>query len=261
MGHATYDFSDETAIVTGGSSGIGRAIALGLGAAGATVLVADITADPREPDATHTHEVIRDDGGDAEFVETDVSDPDEVAAVVEAARDYGGVDVMVNNAGIMERDHILDVTPESYDRVLSVNARGVFFGCKHAAADMVEREEPGTIVNTASINAELAWFDHPHYDASKGAVLMTTRSAALQLAEHDIRVNAVAPGVVPTQLSRGGPEAAEEAIASGDLPKPIPQGRGGDAAEVADAALFLASDAASYVTGELLHVDGGFHII
>lgn len=260
MTQSTFDFSDETVIVTGGSSGIGRAIALGFGEADATVLVADARLEPREPDAAPTHEAIREAGGDAAFVETDVSDPDQVASVVEAAREYGGVDVMVNNAGIVERGTILDVSPESYERVMGVNAGGVFYGCKYAAQDMVEREESGAIVNTASINAQIALPDHPHYDASKGAVLMITRSSAYQLAAHDIRVNAIAPGFVPTHLSEGGPEAAREAITGGGIPKSVPMGRGGEPSEIADAAMFLSSDAASYVTGELLHVDGGYTI-
>lgn len=260
MKQATFDFGGETVVVTGGSSGIGRAIARGFGDAGATVLVADVRREPREPGAAPTHEAIRKAGGDAAFVETDVAEPEQVAAVVEAARDYGGVDVMVNNAGIVERGDILEVSPESWDRVMDVNAGGVFAGCKYAAADMVDRGEPGAILNTASINSEIALYDHPQYDASKGAVLMLTRSAALQLADHGIRVNAVAPGFVPTHLSSGGPEAAEAAITGGEIPKPVPQGRGGDPGEIADAALFLCSDAASYTTGELLHVDGGYHV-
>lgn len=260
MAKATYDFTEETVIVTGGSSGIGRQIALQFGAAGATVLVADVqekSGDDRPP----THEVVEEQGGLAAFVRTDVSDSTQVASVVEAARDYGGVDVMVNNAGIIERGPLCAVTEESIDRVHAVNVRGVVLGCKHAATDMRERGEPGVILNTASINSTMADYDLPEYTASKGSVLMITRTAALELAADDIRVNAIAPGFIPTQLSEGGPEAAKQAIQQGDTVKPIPMNRGGDPAEVASGALFLCTDAASYVTGEVLHIDGGYHTI
>jgi len=104
-------------------------------------------------------------------------------------------------------------------------------------------------------------YDIPEYNASKGAVLMITRTAALELAADDIRVNAIAPGFIPTGMSEGGPEAAEQAIQQGDTVKPIPMDRGGDPAEVASGVLFLCTDAASYVTGEMLHVDGGYHTL
>lgn len=258
MADVSYDFTDETVIVTGGSSGIGRQLALQFGAAGATVLVADIHKH-REDDAVPTHELITDHGGTASFVRTDVSDSTEVASVVEAARDYGGVDVMVNNAGIMRRGPLFDVTEESIDRIHAVNVRGVLLGCKHAAVDMRERGEPGVILNTASINSTMADYELPEYTASKGAVLMITRTVALELAADNIRVNAIAPGFIPTQMSEGGPEAARQAIQEGDTIKPIPMDRGGDPAEVASAALFLCTNAASYVTGEVLHIDGGYH--
>lgn len=261
MADANYDFTDETVIVTGGTSGIGRQLALQFGAAGATVLVADVQEESDKIDGPPTHEVIEDAGGTAAFVRTDVSDSAEVASVVEAARDYGGVDVMVNNAGIMKRGPLSAVTEESIDRIHAVNVRGVLLGCKHAAADMRDRGDPGVILNTASINSTMADYDLPEYNASKGAVLMITRSAALELAAEDIRVNAIAPGFIPTQMSEGGPEAAEQAIREGNTVKPIPMARGGDPAEVASAALFLCTDAASYVTGEILHIDGGYHTL
>jgi len=261
MARTDYDFTGETVIVTGGASGIGRHMALRFGAAGATVLVADVQADPDSVEAPPTHRVIDDRGGTASFVPTDVSDSAQVASVVEAARDYGGVDVMVNNAGIIERGPLFDVTEASIDRVHAVNVRGVLLGCKHAAVDMRDRGTSGVILNTASINSTMADYDIPEYNASKGAVLMITRTAALELAADDIRVNAIAPGFIPTGMSEGGPEAAEQAIQQGDTVKPIPMDRGGDPAEVASGVLFLCTDAASYVTGEMLHVDGGYHTL
>lgn len=260
MGSVQYDFSGETVVVTGGGSGIGRRMARAFGAAGATVLVADLQDSPG-PDDAPTHELVEDEGGTAEFAEVDVSDPDEIAALVEAAHEYGGVDVMVNNAGVIERQGTLAAEPDAYDRVQAVNARAVLLGTRYAAEDMIDREDPGAILNTASISSECSLHDHVLYDAAKGAVRMITRTAALDLAEHDIRVNAVAPGFTATQISEGGPGGVREAVASGDTLKPVPMGRAAESSEIARPALFLCSDAASYVTGELFFVDGGYRVV
>jgi NAD(P)-dependent dehydrogenase (short-subunit alcohol dehydrogenase family) len=260
MGRVNYDFADETVVVTGGTSGIGRAMALAFGDAGATVLVGDLRAEPPD-DRAPTHAAIEDRGGTAAFAETDVSEAEDVAALVEAAREFGGVSVMVNNAGIIRRKGVLDATAEDYDAVNAVNARAVLLGCTFAGRDMIDRNAPGAILNTASISAEHSLHDHICYDAAKGAVRMITRTAALDLAEHDIRVNAIAPGFTATNLSEGGPEAVRETVASGDTFKPVPMGRAGEPEEVADTAVFLCSDAASYVTGELCFVDGGYQVV
>ncbi|MFC7141570.1 SDR family NAD(P)-dependent oxidoreductase [Halosimplex aquaticum] len=256
MGAVSYDYADETVIVTGGSSGIGRAVAERFGAAGATVVVADVREEPKRADAP-THEAIREAGGQATFVETDVSDPGEIALVVEAAREFGGVDVMVNNAGIYRGAPLLDADPETFDRVYGVNARGAFAGMQAAARDMIDRGEPGSIVNTASISSELAQPGHAMYDASKGAVMMLTRVAALELAEHGVRVNAVAPGPVDTGIGSGDTGESETEVPSID--KSAPMGRAAPA-EVAGPYLFLASEDASYVTGHLLYADGGYAV-
>ena len=257
MGQTRFNFDGETVIVTGGSSGIGRAIALRFGDAGATVINADLREDPKDLDADlPTHEAIKDAGGRAEFVQTDVSDPTEIESVVAAAREFGGVGVMVNNAGLFVEGTFREITPEEFDQIHGVNAKGVFFGCQAAANDMIDRGEGGAIVNTASISSNLAQHGQVQYDSTKGAVRMITRGAALELAEHDIRVNAVAPGQIATEFLEGWTEEANE----GDFLKPVPQGRAGHPEDVADAALFLASEGAGYTTGELLHVDGGWQI-
>lgn len=261
MASVEYDFDDETVIVTGSSSGIGRAIAREFGRADAAVIVADIREEPRAPETAPTHEAIRDQGGTAEFVETDVSDVDDIKSVIEAAREFGGLDIMVNNAGIAERRNILDVTPETLDRLHGVNVHGVLLGCTLAARDMVERDSPGIILNTSSVNSEFISPNHIEYDATKGAVRMITRTAAYQLADQDIRVNAIAPGLVPTHLSEGGPEGAKAALEQDRLPKEIALDRPGEPSEIATGALFLCSEAASYITGEQLHIDGGYQIV
>jgi NAD(P)-dependent dehydrogenase (short-subunit alcohol dehydrogenase family) len=255
------DFADRTVVVTGGSSGIGRAVARRFGEAGATVINADLREDPKdEGESTPTHEAIREAGGEAAYVETDASDPDQLAAVVEAARDFGGLDVMVNNAAIQHPDRMFDLEPDELERIMSVNVGSVYFGTKAAAEDFVDRDHEGVVVNTASISSNLAQKGQIQYDATKGAVRMITRGAALELSEFGIRVNAVAPGQIATEFVEGWTEEAQEKGSAGELAKPIPLGRAGTPEDCAGAYLFLASDAASYVTGELLHVDGGWQV-
>jgi NAD(P)-dependent dehydrogenase (short-subunit alcohol dehydrogenase family) len=258
MGSVSYDFGGETVVVTGGSSGIGRAIALRFGEAGAAVVNADLQANPKDEGAdAPTHKKIREEGGEAAFVECDVTDTDAIRAAVDRARDYGGVDVMVNNAGLFERAPLEEVTRESFDRVYDVNAGGVFFGCQAAAEDMIERGKGGVVVNTASISSTHAQESQIPYDATKGAIKMITRGAALELADRDVRVNAVAPGHIATEFGSGA-EKKKEAVKAGDLTKPVPLGRAGVPEDIAGAVLFLASEEADYVTGELLYVDGGW---
>ncbi|MFC6823423.1 SDR family NAD(P)-dependent oxidoreductase [Halopelagius fulvigenes] len=259
MGRISADFSGETVVVTGGSSGIGRAVALAFGDAGATVVNADVEERPKDVDAeTPTHKLVRERGGEAAYAEVDVSDPAEVEALVEYAREFGGVDVMVNNAGVYTKSRFRDVTPEEFDRVYGVNARGAFFGTQYAAEDMIERGVEGVVVNTTSDTQGRASWDHSHYAATKGAVRMVTRSAALELAPEGVRVNAVAPGPVATEIREGWSEEASAFGPDGETPS-LPL-RAATPDELADAYLYLASDGASYVTGETLWVDGGGHV-
>lgn len=259
MSSINFDFEDDVAIVTGGSSGIGREIVLGLVEAGATVLNADIRESPRgSHNETPTHEAANGLPGDVTFVTTDVSKPDDIQRVVEEAREYGGVDVMVNNAGIHAPQSIIDVTAEEFDNVIEINARGVLLGCKFAVSDMLDRDVSGSIVNTASINSRHAMPNQISYCASKGAVQMITQAAALDLADTGIRVNSIAPGVIETEVARPIEEVRESASTGGFI-KDIPEGRAGTPEEIVDGALYLASDAASYVTGEILYIDGGWH--
>jgi len=261
MSSVKYDFQEETVIVTGSSSGIGRSIALAFGRAGATVIVADVREQPKDLDAeVPTHEKIEAEGGTAEYVQTDVTDKAQLKSVVEAARAYGGVDVMMNNAGVYLNEPFLEVAPADFERVHRVNAMGVFLGSQVAAADMIDRDDPGAIVNTASISSDVAQYDQVAYDSSKGAVRMITKGSALELSDYGIRVNAVAPGAIATEFYQGCTEDTIEGVKNDDFIKTIPLGRPGYPDDIADAALFLASDAASYTTGELFPVDGGWQI-
>jgi glucose 1-dehydrogenase len=255
MGTITGDFDGETVVITGGSSGIGRAVALAFGDADATVINADVRADPKDLDADQpTHEVVRERGGRGEYVETDVSAPDDLESVIKAAREFGGVDVMVNNAGVHVSRRFREVTPEDLEHVHGVNARGTFFGTQAAAEDMIDRGEPGIVLNTASTTADDPEWEHAHYAATKGAIQMITRSAALELAQHGIRVNSVAPGPIATEITEGWSERATESVGSDDGTPPM---RAGRPADLAGAYLYLASEQADYVTGEQVRVDGG----
>ena len=258
MGTIAGDFADETVIVTGASSGIGRAVALAFGEADATVINADVQSEPKDRNAERpTHEAIRKDGGESEYVETDVSNPDEIESVVEAAREFGGVDVMVNNAGVHVSRLFREVSPADLEKVHSVNTMGAFFGTQAAANDMIERDEPGAIVNTASSTSSMPDWEHSHYAATKGAIRMVTRSAALELAQYDVRVNSVAPGPVATEITEGWSERAEDSVGGDGKTPPT---RAGRPADLAGAYLYLASDQADFVTGEQVWVDGGSRI-
>jgi len=254
MGTIEADFSAETVVITGAASGIGRAVARAFGDAGATVIVADVRETPKDLDeATPTHEVIEDHGGTATYVETDVTDPTQIESVIEAARTFGGVDVMVNNAGVHRSRSFLEVTPDDLAAVQAVNLRGTFFGTQLAARDMIDRGVEGAIINTSSTTAERPEPNHAHYAATKGGVQMLTRSAALELDTHGIRVNAVAPGPIATEIREGWSAEARADIADAEgLPS-----RAGRPDDLPGAYLYLASAQADYVTGETVWVDGG----
>ena len=259
MGQLNPNFEGDTVVITGAASGIGREIAVRFGDAGANVVIGDIAEEPKDAD-TPTHEAIESAGGTATFQKTDVTDREQIEALVETAHDFGGVDVMINNAGLFIGGSVLELSPEEFDQIHSVNAKGVYFGVQAAANDMIERDEPGAIVNTASISSNLAQFDQVQYDSTKGAVRMITRGSALELAEHGIRVNAVGPGQIATEFVEGWTEEATEAAAEGGLIKDVPLGRAGTPKDVAGTYLYLASDDAEYVTGELVNVDGGWQV-
>ncbi|MCO8255044.1 SDR family oxidoreductase [Haladaptatus sp. AB618] len=247
----------RSAVVTGAASGIGRAIARTFAEQGADVVVADVRDDPRE-DGAKTHERIEEEtDAHAVFVQCDVSDPAAVTAAVDTAVDeFGGIDVMVNNAGIVgPTAPVTDIDPDAYQRLLDINLNGVFFGSQAAARRMRE-DDGGSIVNVSSIAGIQGYSDLSPYCASKGGIRLLTYSLAAELGADGIRVNAIHPGVIETAMTTEdvptiGTESGEQ------MRQSIPLGRFGTPDDIADTALYLASDLASYVTGESIIVDGG----
>jgi glucose 1-dehydrogenase len=246
--------SGRVAFVTGGGSGIGRAVARRLAAEGACIGVVDIVADA----AAETARSIEADGGRAVALTADVSDAASVARAVEAAEEaMGPIDVLVNNAGIMGYRPFLFLRESDWDATMAVNAKGVFLCSQAVAKRLVELGRPGTIINISSITGDVAIEFQAHYAASKGAVRMLTKGMALELAAHGITVNAVAPGVVETGMT--SQLLADPAVAEVTLPL-IPLGRAAQPEEVAGVVAFLASADARYVTGTTVVVDGGYLI-
>ena len=245
---------DKTAIVTGGASGIGRAIALRFAKEGAAVVVADIREQPRESD-NPTHERIRAEGGTSRFVQTDVSSVEDLEAVVAETQDiYERLDVMVNNAGIFPpQSDITAVDEETYENTLSANLKGVYFGARAAIGAMQDQKEAGAIINMSSV-AGLTGYDRSSaYCASKGGVTNLTRELAVEQGPNGIRVNALNPGIIETAQTR-----QDEDKVIGEHTDEIPLRRDGRPKDIAGAAAFLASDESAYITGHNLVVDGGY---
>ena len=241
----------KVAIITGGAHGMGAEEAKLFAREGAKVVVADI----REEDAHKVEADIAEAGGEAMVVMLDVSQEDQwEQAVSQVVARFGKLDILVNNAGISGSGVTDFRSTEAWDQLMDINAKSVFLGMKHAIPEM-EKAGGGAIVNISSISGMVGQsYVHPGYNASKGAVRLVTKAAAVQHAKSGIRVNSVHPGMLPpmlTSFQRGDPN--REAMNA-----MVPMGREGEPIEVANAVLFLASDEASYITGTELLVDGGF---
>lgn len=242
----------KVAIVTGADSGIGRAIAIQFASEGATVVINYAHAQDK---AEEVRQTIEKNSGKALVVQADVSQYQQIANLIQQTVDhFNRLDIMVNNAGMEIHSAFLDETEQNFDRVLGVDLKGAFFGAQLAAREMVKRKTAGRIINISSVHEDLPMPGNVPYCCAKGGMRMLTRTICLELAPYNITVNNIGPGAVHTPIDRDV-EADPEKMAA--LLKEIPMHRMAQPEEVGKLALYLASDAAAYVTGATYFIDGG----
>lgn len=248
---STFDFSDKVALVTGGSGGIGRASAQLFAQSGAKVVIGDI-----DPGGSETVETIKREGGDAVFVKADVSDEGDVKNLIATAvKTYGGLHCAFNNAGVLPPTvPLVEMDESTFDKTLAVDLKGIFFCMKHEVAHMLQHGG-GAIVNNASIAGLIAEPGISAYIAAKHGVIGLSKAAAVEYANQGIRINALAPGLVNTAMTKAwfdDPNMSAHFLAN------TPIGRVSQPAEIAGMVLFLCSDYASFAVGQTFVIDGGY---
>ena len=247
----SHDLTGTVAIVTGGNSGIGAAVVLGLAEAGAAVVI-DFVAHPEATDELERKIAAM--GDRAIGVDADISTVDGVQQLVDAAvKEFGRLDIMVNNAGMETRTSVLDTTEKQYDTVLAVNLKSAFFGTQLAAKQFIAQGSGGVVVNTSSVHEDWPMPGNTPYCVTKGGMRMLARTAGVELAPHGIRVVNVAPGAVATPIN----QVEMNADTLKQLDDYIPLGRMAKPEEIASVVVFAASDAASYLTATTIFADGG----
>ncbi len=244
----------KVAVITGAASGLGRASAIRMAREGASVVAADLNSQGGELVISEIAAA----GGRAVYQRTDVTSENDIRSLIErAVREYGRLDITYNNAGIIGAMGSIETTTEAdWDKTFAILSKAVFFGIKHSAAPM-RRAGGGSIISTASIAGLSGSFRLHAYSAAKASVINLTRTAALELGKDKIRVNCICPGVISTPLVHGGLPGGKEMI-DPLLAKAQALQRAGEAEDIANMALFLASDEASWITGAAMVVDGGF---
>jgi 3-oxoacyl-[acyl-carrier protein] reductase len=246
-----FDFSGKIALVTGSSRGIGATIVSRLDHFGARCVV-NYLADPEgrnKADAERVCASLK----DSRMVACDVGNHEEVAQMMGFVRqEFGGLDILVNNAGILRDRTIKKMLPSDWEAVIRVNLTGAFH-CIHQAAELLRPR--GRIVNIASVSGQTGFFGQANYAASKAGIMALTKTAAREFAKHEVTVNAIAPGFIDTEMSRSMPPEVAKQFAS-----QIPAGHFGKPEDIANVVVFLCSSQASYITGEIVHVNGGFYM-
>ncbi len=246
------EFKNKTVLVTGSTQGIGREIALKFGAEGANVIVNGIDTPSQRELAESACAEIRDLGGQAEYILCDVSKAEEAESLIRFGKEkFGGVDVIVNNAGITRDNLIMRMSEAEWDSVLSVNLKGAFLVIK-AAAKMLMKQRDGVIINMASVSGVMGNAGQANYAASKAGLIGLTKSTAKELAHWNIRCNAIAPGFIQTAMTDQLKEEVRDAYLAS-----VPLKRFGQVEDIANLAVFLASQKAKYITGQVINVDGG----
>ena len=239
----------KIALVTGGSRGIGRAVAIELAKEGATVA---INYAGNKAAAEEVQSIITEMGGKAMIIQADVSDEKSATQMVEEViTQLGGVDILVNNAGITRDGLFIRMKEEDWNAVINTNLTGIF-NCTKVAAKYMMKKRSGRIINMSSVSGIMGNAGQTNYAAAKAGVIGFTKSLAREMASRGITVNAVAPGFIATDMTAAMPEKAQEHVLTS-----IPLGKMGKPEDIANAVLFLASDKASYITGQVIHVDGG----
>jgi 3-oxoacyl-[acyl-carrier protein] reductase len=245
------ELTGKVALVTGGAQGIGRAVALLLGRNGADIVISDINLEKAEETANEVQAI----GRKAMAMKVNVADLREVERMVEAIIEkFGKIDILINNAGIARDKLILRMTEEDWDAVLNVNLKGTF-NCTKAVVRYMFKQKSGKIVNIASVTGEMGNAGQANYAASKAGVIGLTKTIAREFAQRGINVNAIAPGYIQTPMTEGLPEKVKE-----ELKRLIPMERLGQPEDVAQAVLFLVSEVSSYITGQVLNVNGGIYM-
>jgi len=244
-----YLLKDKVAVITGGANGLGKATALLFSEHGAKIVIVDVNQEAGDQVVSEITQA----GGVASFIKTDVSNADDVDKMMDSViADYGGIDILINNAGILADARLVKMTEEVWDRVIDINLKGIFLCGQAAAKAMIVKEKGGVILNTSSVVGIYGNFGQSNYVAAKAGVIGMTKTWARELGKYNIRVNAVAPGFMKTEIIKDMPEKIINYMKEKVYLK-----RMGEPEDIANAFLYLASDMGKYVNGTVLSVDGG----